>query len=141
MNFQRDLKIGNEYEKRFCHTVLGIEYNNLGYNKGYDILHNDGTKYEVKADFGSIKSGNFFIEFECSGKPSGITTTESDYYAIYSGKTECYVIPTSIIKAVVKQREYSRIVNGGDYYRAKGYLIKKERLLKFKINCSDKVSQ
>lgn len=39
-------------------------------------------KVEVKRDFKVSQTGNVAIEIECRGKPSGIATTQSDWYAI-----------------------------------------------------------
>ena len=50
--------------------------------KEYDII-NENTKYEIKCDRWTMISGNIAIEHSCFGKPSGIETTESDFYIYY----------------------------------------------------------
>ncbi len=39
-----------------------------------------GKKVEVKTDRMTHKTGNVFIEYESRGKPSGIATTDADYW-------------------------------------------------------------
>lgn len=43
-----------------------------------DILQ--GSKIEVKTDFKAHKTGNIAIEIESFGKPSGLQTTEADWW-------------------------------------------------------------
>ena len=37
-------------------------------------------KMEVKTDFKAHKTGNLAIEIECNGKPSGLSTTEAEWW-------------------------------------------------------------
>ncbi len=37
-------------------------------------------KLEVKTDFKAYKTGNIAIEIECNGKPSGLATTEAEWW-------------------------------------------------------------
>ena len=37
---------------------------------------------EVKFDFACYRTGNFYIEYESRGKPSGIATTKADYWML-----------------------------------------------------------
>ena len=60
-------------------TVKVINFNN---DNKYDFMTSDNLKYEVKTEPTSLKTCNFFIEFLGYNKPSGITTTEADYYII-----------------------------------------------------------
>lgn len=46
-----------------------------------DIFAN--KKIEVKTDYLAQKTGNIAIEYQSRGKPSGISTTEADYYAYF----------------------------------------------------------
>ena len=63
---------------------------------------------EVKRDSWVCKSGNIAIEYESRGKPSGIATTEADYWIIiFSGGYQdkvIYVFETQLLKEV--SREY-----------------------------------
>jgi hypothetical protein len=73
-DFRYDLEIGQEYESRFA-----------------DLFR--GKKFEVKTDFHSHKTGNIAIEYKSRGKPSGISTTESDFYV--------YIIPMAPLKNIM----------------------------------------
>jgi hypothetical protein len=54
----------------------------------------------VKADEMALKTGNFFIEVVGYGKPSGITTTEANFYII-SDTEIYYLIDVEILKKVI----------------------------------------
>lgn len=45
--------------------------------KALDVLTG---KIEVKTDFRAYKTGNLAIEIECNGKPSGLSTTEAEWW-------------------------------------------------------------
>jgi hypothetical protein len=62
--FEYDLKLGQERENALA-----------------QILGNDST-IEVKSDRMARKTGNVFIEVESRGKPSGLSTTLADHWAI-----------------------------------------------------------
>ena len=70
-DFRYDLMLGQIKEKQVA-----------------DILEN--KKIEIKTDYLAHKTGNIAIEYESRGKPSGIATTEADYYI--------YIIPHALIK-------------------------------------------
>jgi len=98
------------------------DYNVL---KAYDgILKYKGisTKIEIKNDKMGY-TGNFVLEFECSHKLSGISTTEADLI-IYTINDKLFIFKTDTLKQAIKDNLYKRIVNGGDYNAAKLYLFK-----------------
>ena len=113
--------------------------------KPYDLIitHKSKTyKIEVKSDRQAGKTGNMAIEYECNGKPSGITTTEADYYVyfiIYMDeiqedglpREECYKIP---IKKLIKIAKECHNVRGGDGNRSCMYLVHKSLVKKYLIN-------
>jgi len=71
-------------------------------NNKYDFKTDDNIKYEVKCDKSSNKTGNFYIELlTYNNKPSGISTTKSDYYII-TNTINYYMISTSILKLLCK---------------------------------------
>lgn len=59
LKFVEDLLIGEEGERKLVDAL---------------------TKGEVKRDFGAGKTGNVFLEVKSHGRPSGITTTDADYW-------------------------------------------------------------
>jgi len=117
MTFTEDLNFGKEYEKK---ALEYIEYKTVifpeGYFKPYDFITDGDTKYEVKCDRLGYKTGNLAIEYECNNKPSGISTTEADYwiyFIISPDKTDCYKIPVSDLLNLIND---CRKVRGGDNY-------------------------
>lgn len=127
MNFTQDLAFGKTWEETAARLVGGtITLPPKGCFKPYDFI-SDGVKYEVKADRLAYKYGGntMFIEFECSGQPSGISTTEADvwmYFMVHpSGSYKCYSIPVSELR---KNCEGCPIKKGGDGYRSRGYIVK-----------------
>ena len=131
MNFKKDLEFGHKYE---LELLKHIDHDNYlistGIFKPYDIKFFKDDKcirYEVKADRLTIKTNNIAIEFECSNKPSGITTTRAKYYAYFVIKPneeyDLYIIKTKYIKECIKNKLYKRIVKGGDNYTSRMYIF------------------
>ena len=58
----------------------------------------------MKTEPASLKTNNFFIEFEGYGKPSGINITEADYYIINDTITY-YLIRVSKLKLLIKDKK------------------------------------
>ncbi len=120
--FYKNLKKYQPYEKEAAkriehlNNVHVLHFNN---DKYYDFLTSDNTKYEVKTEPSSLKTNNFFIEFKAYGIPSGITTTEADYYIICDTITY-YLIDTNKLKVLVKNK---KIITTKDNLTL-GFLIK-----------------
>lgn len=137
--FIKDLKFGQKYEQLLT-TIIenqGFEYCN---NKDYDVklIKNDKEiLYEVKCDRFTHKTNNICIEYECRNKPSGITTTKSNYYAYFVIKPnndyDVYIIPVKSILKRIKNKKYKYIINGGDNKLSKFYLFNKSCFDKFQI--------
>jgi hypothetical protein len=95
MKFKSDLKFGQIYEKEFI-KIMGFKSYDHELNKAikeYDIVvkHNGNeSKYEIKADRLSYKTGNVCIEIAYKGRPLGITTNTSDYWGYFVIKSEGY---------------------------------------------------
>ena len=131
MTFSKDLDFGRKYEKL---ATEYFEYDNIEYApnrmfKPYDfkvLENNTWIKVEVKADKMTKKTGNICIEFKCSNKPSGITTTESNYYIYFVvGTDDVYKIPTNDIRKIIRNNNFITY-KGGDNYRSEFYLIPKK---------------
>ena len=114
------------YNNDFSHDLLvgQVAEQFLG-----DLLQN--KKVEVKHDKIAHKSGRVFVEFECRGKASGITTTQSDFWA--------FVLATGVVIIISKGRlmllcndqyENGNVIRGGDRNASKGFLINLDDLLK-----------
>ena len=122
-DFKKDLPVAKQTEKEVA-EILKKNYKAviLGFNDDnkYDILteiEDEEKTFEVKEDFLCEFTGNVGLEFECRGKISGIQTSKADYY-LYKLHTKNgiqYVVQdTSALKEKIKNKEYFRIVNGGD---------------------------
>ena len=135
MSFHNDLLLGKKYEMLLLDYIPRDEYDEVELAPAkrfveWDVKLKRGSleaKYEVKADRLSAKTGNLCIEYECSGLPSGISTTEANYYAyfiIHGSDHDMYLIPVPRIKELIAQGAYKKM-NGGDGYRSRFYLIPK----------------
>jgi len=144
-NFRADLCFGNKYENLFCDylqlkTPNAIIEISSGKFKPYDIkmiVDDKIIMYEIKSDRLAYKTNNICIEYECNSKASGITTSESNFYAYYIVQPDTiydlYVIPSDVIKECINNKEYHRIMKGGDGYKSSFYLFNKEIFDKYKI--------
>ena len=126
MSFRQKLAFGKKYEeiaKRYIPEDEKIlEDSN---QKEYDF-RTDKYAYEVKSDRMGYLYGcqTYFIEYECNGKPSGISATKSDFYFYFFHKPDGYVayeIPVeNLKKACIGCRE---ILKAGDGGRVKAYIV------------------
>jgi len=134
MQFKQDLKEGQMIEDEMIDLLKGIDSLVIkapnGQFKDYDFIIDD-IKYECKYDKLASKTGNICIEFECNDKPSGITSTKAKYYIIKT-LDNVYKIKVSRINKIIKRNSF-KIVNGGDGYRSKMYLINKSYFEKYII--------
>ena len=108
------------------------------------ITEGERVAYEVKADRLTNSTGNIVIEYECNKRPSGINTTQADYYIYFVivpvGKVgeeyiydyvKYYKIPTEVIRDSIEREEYRDEVSGGDRFSAKMYRFKEELFAEF----------
>jgi hypothetical protein len=135
--FAKDLKDGELAEAEVM-TKLLPHFERAGYlvvedkaKKTHDLkfVHPSEQAFlvEVKWDQYSKKSGNIAIEFECSGKPSGILTTTArvwvyKYWEKGQDDWQYRAIPTDELKGFINETNY-RIVAGGDQLRARMVLV------------------
>jgi hypothetical protein len=143
-NFKADLEFGEKYQDELLKYVGEYEKHEMaeGYFKEYDlkIYKKNGLElientYECKADRFGYKTGNIAIEYMSSNKPSGITTTQADYWAIFlvnKDKYELYIIPTKRIRSKIKKLQFKRDLKlaGG---KNNCYLFDKSIFDKYKI--------
>lgn len=132
-----DLAAGKSAEKRVAEKMLkdGL-YKDVKFVEGnfsaYDAIGvtKDGKeeKLEMKNDMKSALTGNFFVEFWCGTKASGIDATEADYYVVTTHKPmQHWKLPIDYISKLAKS---CKIVSGGDDAKAKGYLVPVSKLNK-----------
>ena len=124
--FVKDLETGKVYEKKAL-KLIQKKYPKAFIQDGYflewDIYIPElDMGVEVKSDAQYQKTGNFYVEYECNGKPSGIAATKAKYYYIYLDKL--YILKTEDLKD--KCRKYlntKKDKKGGDNMASKGIII------------------
>ena len=132
MTFIDDLKFGEKYEQE-CFKYLRNPKKVGGKIKAYDLIDEDGDTYEVKADRLATKTGNICIEFSCSNKPSGIssTTSKAYFYFVVGSPTRLYKIPTDDIRSMIADGLFHKAMNGGDGWRSRFYLFRESLFEKY----------
>lgn len=109
---------------------LDLEYGTEGENHVLNLL-NGAMKVEVKTDRMAHRTGNLAIEYASRGLPSGIATTEADYWAFVIGDSKTVIfISTERLKGIARSwyKSGSR-VDGGDENTSKIILIPINELL------------
>ena len=113
-------------DKRFD---IDLRYGQLAESNIADMLQNKKLEVKTERDLW-VKTGNIVIEFESRNKPSGIQTTEADYWfhnLEKDGEVICTVVlPVAVLREYIKTNMPS-VVRGGDNYTS----------LLYKINLSD----
>lgn len=97
-----------------------------GYSKEYDIAIPEIDKtIEVKKDFKSQITGNIVIETYMNNQPSGITTTEADYWVIHPHPRFIYWIKPKDIKDMILIEGFKQVefIGEGDTKFKRAYLI------------------
>ena len=124
--FVKDLETGKVYEKKALELIqkkYPKAFIQDGYFLEWDIyIPEIDMGVEVKSDAQYKKTGNFYVEYECNDKPSGIATTKAKYYYIYLDKL--YILETKDLKD--KCRKYlntKKDKKGGDNMASKGITI------------------
>ena len=108
-----------------------IEYFDASLMKGINLEHKaiqDMTgKWEIKSDFDTIRTGNICIEVESNNVPSGLCTTEADWWthAIQTPKHTIYLtMPIAHVnKLAIKHEHMGHWVYGGQKKLAKLILV------------------
>ena len=135
MPFQTDLTFGQVWEARSIKELsktndVVVQAPNRTYPY-WDFKIND-IKFESKAD--KYETGNMMIEYSSRGKDSGIRTTTSDYYIYWFVTNErYYVIPTPVIKQMIKKKNYVKRLRGGDNNTSKMYMFKERQFSKYLV--------
>ena len=120
--FDIDLPFGEKYED----TLSNL------------LTDNTNNKIEVKTERDIWKStGNIYIELACREALSGLSTTQSDWWAIiltFDGAIESIsIIPTNLlrkrVKSLIKNNKAEYPVYGGDDDASIGALVPIKELL------------
>lgn len=109
---------------------IDMEYGRRGENTLLDIL--ETKRIEVKTDRIAHVTGNIAVEYRFRGRPSGISTTEADYWAfLLYDMTTIIMVPTEKLKGIARDRyKKDEITLGGDDNASEMILIPIEELIK-----------
>ena len=132
--FKKDSVTARKTEQEISELLLKyygwktISFNN---DNKYDLLiikNKKKVKIEIKEDFTCERTGNVGLEFNSRGKPSGISTSEAHSYLfkVHTKGGIVYLLTrTEVLKKMIENHEYHRIVVGGDKGSdSKNYLFK-----------------
>lgn len=109
-DFKYDLKLGQLGEKHLSRILKD-------------------KKIEVKTDFQAEKTGNIFVEYSSRNKPSGISISESDWYAFIISNEKIKLIATKKLKEICrKYLNTKRDIKGGDNNTSSGVLVPLEKI-------------
>lgn len=111
---------------------LDLEYGRDGENTVLAAL-NGAKKVEVKTDKMAHYTQQIAVEYMYKGRPSGISTTEADYWAFLIPQTGAIImLPTSKLKEMCKKcYKLGYVVKGGDFNASKMIFIPIWMLVQF----------
>jgi hypothetical protein len=114
-------------DKRFD---IDLQYGQLAESSIADMLQNKKLEVKTERDLW-MKTGNIVIEFESRNKPSGIQSTEADFW--FHNLAMGNDILCTLVFPVDKLREYIRthtpsVIRGGDNYTSLLYKIELKKL-------------
>lgn len=81
-----------------------------------------GERIEVKTDYWAARTGNVAIEYRQHGRPSGISTTTAEWWALHLVSLGWFVVETERLKALARQAirtgRHKRIGDGNNFDNA-----------------------
>ncbi len=105
-----------------------LEVGQVKENELASIIQN--KKIEVKTDLQAYETGNVYVEYESRGKPSGISTSQADYYCfVISKDTFIFISSAELKKRCRRLLNTDRDRKGGDSNTSKGILLPVTHLL------------
>lgn len=109
--------------------------------KDWDFwIEKDGQRsfWEVKRDRRTHETGNVVIEFESSGRPSGIAVTKADFWMyIVDDEPTIFIIPVDELKALIAAEQYSCTRYVGDYGKNRAYFFRREVLADYEYSVGE----
>jgi len=110
---------------------IDLQYGQIREDKIADMMTN--KKIEVKSERGMwMKTGNICIEYESYGKPSGIITTEADYWfhnlCIGDNIFCTFIFDVPKLKQLIDKLDFKKSVSGGDHKASRMWLVNIQKL-------------
>ena len=84
----------------------------------------EGKKVEVKRARKARLTGNIFVEYESRGKPSGISTSEADYWCFVVEETFILLTAQRLKEIVEPLKGTDKERRGGDNNTSVGVLLR-----------------
>jgi len=119
-NFNKDLISGENGEKFIGKFIRdrGMVFDHKRYDNKYDLAFSFNQRvytYEIKTDIYPRDTGNIVVEFECRGKPSGISVTTADYFVnFFPHLGEIWNIKTKSLLNIIQENNLDVFQNSGD---------------------------
>ena len=122
------MKPTKENRKKFD---LDLKYGQIREDKIAAMFNN--KKIEVKSERGMwMKTGNICIEYESYGKPSGIITTEADFWfhnlCIDDDIFCTFIFDVPKLKQLIEKLDFKKSVSGGDHKASRMWLVNIQKL-------------
>ena len=110
---------------------IDLQYGTIKEEKIIDMFVN--KKIEVKSERGMwMKTGNICIEYESYGKPSGIITTEADFWfhnLCIDDNIFCTLIfDIPKLKQLIDKLDFKKSVSRGDHNASRLWLVSIQKL-------------
>jgi hypothetical protein len=108
MTFQQKLKAAKLVERKAASliclrndvSVVTVQDDTNWRTVHFDFDTSDGISYEVKDDIASMSTGNIFVEFRNSLRPTGISITTANFHIFHTGAY--YLISTEKVKELMQ---------------------------------------
>lgn len=95
-------------------------------NRLLDIIQSGNGLVEVKSDKQAQRTGNIFVELEYRGQPSGLTSTEAEWWAYEVDEDVFVLMKTERLRKLARVR---RKLPGGDHDMSTGVLLPLTKLV------------
>ena len=137
--FKRDFSVGHESEENILKKIREKYPTAVlvpGKFKPYDIfVPEKDLKVEVKVDLKSQETKNILIEIKMFNQPSGLLTTEADFWIIYTGIEYLWTKPAMILECIIMNNIPSqKILGNGDSVTKDACLIPVDIFKKYLLN-------
>lgn len=96
-------------------------------NRLLEVIRSGNGLVEVKADKLARQTGRVYVEEEYRGQPSGITSTEAEWWAIEVDDDVFVLMRTERLRTIARKH---RKMPGGDSDMSVGRLVPVEKLVK-----------
>jgi len=117
---------------------IDLKYGQVREKQVSNIFANKKIEVKTERDWWA-KTGNIALEYECNGKPSGITATKSDYWIhilAKDKKNHCMLVfEVSRLKKIVKKYKDTHTRMVGDGGRSKCVILPIKKLFDKETVC------